>query len=533
MELSPSIIALYQQISNIYHKRDSLKEEENKIEVEDITSRVTFVYEKLRNSVDFKEAHLLRRFAIERNLRRRLILETLKPHIAKGLIEDLIRSKYLPNNTIPERMILDVAQIIRRYGDLFVLLNDLYQGKERKNYFDWIIGVMACELDMFLNPEDIEDSLIETMYSMVKNRVKFTGDEIKIREKNIQLYISIHKSLVKSDDTIISYHLFNLYFPDWSHADNTLIKMIATNFPAIYRTTNMHLKHAYQVKLSNAIKEEVVTFKVLYELILEHGQDIERLLINPAELESEAKILINKRYKLIRNKISQSSIRAIIYIFITKMILALVLELPYELYILQHINYLPITINIIFPPLLMFLIALTIVPPSKENTSKILTNLQNVVYNNPPKSILCKLNSKYRQNWGFKVFYHSMFAILYIIVFGAIISLLQRLEFNLLSGALFLFFLTMVSFFALRIRTTAKEYKVIQNKASILSFLIDFFSLPIISAGRWLSTKFKKINLFAFVMDYIIEAPFKIFIAVFEEWLGFLKDKKEDIYHEQ
>ena len=263
MELSPSIIALYQNISNIYHKRDILKEEENKIEVEDITSRVTFVYEKLRNSVDFKEAHLLRRFAIERNLRRRLILETLKPHIAKGLIEDLIRSKYLPNNTIPERMILDVAQIIRRYGDLFVLLNDLYQGKERKNYFDWIIGVMACELDMFLNPEDIEDSLIETMYSMVKNRVKFTGDEIKIREKNIQLYISIHKSLVKSDDTIISYHLFNLYFPDWSHADASLVKMIATNFPAIYRTTNMHLKHAYQVKLSNAIKEEVVTFKVL------------------------------------------------------------------------------------------------------------------------------------------------------------------------------------------------------------------------------------------------------------------------------
>ncbi len=339
--------------------------------------------------------------------------------------------------------------------------------------------------------------------------------------------------MVKSDDTIISYHLFNLYFPDWSHADASLVKMIATNFPAIYRTTNMHLKHAYQVKLSNAIKEEVVTFKVLYELILEHGQDIERLLVNPAELESEAKILVNKRYKLIRNKISQSSIRAIIYIFITKMILALVLELPYELYILKHINYLPITINIVFPPLLMFLIALTIVPPSKENTSKILTNLHNVVYNNPPKSILCKLNAKYRQNWGFKVFYHSMFAILYIIVFGAIISLLQRLDFNILSGALFLFFLTMVSFFALRIRTTAKEYKVIQNKAGILSFLIDFFSLPIISAGRWLSTKFKKINLFAFVMDYIIEAPFKIFIAVFEEWLGFLKDKKEDIYHEQ
>lgn len=533
MELSPSIIALYQKLSKIYRQRHLLKEEENKIEVEDITSRVTFVYEKLRNSVDFKEAHLLRRFAIERNLRRRLILETLKPHIAKGLIEDLIRSKYLPNNTIPEKMILEVAQIIRRYGDLFVLLNDLYQGKERKNYFDWIIGIMACEIDMLLNPEDIEDSLIETMYQMVKNRVKFSGDEIKTREKNIQLYVAIHKILVKSDDTIISYHLFNLYFPDWKQADEKLIKFIAANFPAIFRTTKAHLKHPYQIKLSNSIKEEAVTFKVLYELILNQGEDLERLLIRPDDLAAEAKILISKRYKFIRNKISQSSIRAIIYIFITKMVLALVLELPYELYILKHIDYLPITINIAFPPLLMFLIALTIVPPSKENTNKILTNLHNIIYNNPPKSILCKLNPKYRQNWGFKVFYYSMFTILYIIVFGFIISILQKLNFNLLSGTLFLFFLTMVSFFALRIRTTAKEYKVIQNKAGLLAFFIDFFSLPIISAGRWLSTKFKKINVFAFVMDYIIEAPFKIFIAIFEEWLGFLKDKKEDIYHEE
>lgn len=533
MEISPSIVALYQKLDKVYQKRRIIKEDESKIEVEDITSTVTFFYEKLRNSVDFKEAHLLRRFAIERNLRRRLILETLKPHIAKSLVEDLIRSKYLPNNAIPERMILEVAQIIRRYGDLFVMLNDLYQGKERKVYFDWIIGVMACEIDMLLNPEDIEDSLIETMYQMVKPRVKFSGDNLRIREKNIQLYIAIHKSLVKSDDTIISYHLFNLYFPDWTQADNNLIKIIATNFPAVFRTTQAHLKHPYQKKLLNAIKSEVVTFKILYELILEKGEDLENLLVSPDELNAEAKILINQKYKFVRKKISQSSIRAIIYIIITKMALALIFELPYEIYIVKHINYLPITINVIFPPLLMFLIALTIVPPSKENTIKILENLHNLIYNNPARSILCKFNSKYRNNWGFKIFYNSMFMILYIIVFGAIISVLRSLNFNILSGTLFLFFLTMVSFFAMRIRGTAKEFNILQKKVRFFGFFIDFFSLPIISAGRWLSTKFKKINLFAFVMDYIIEAPFKIFIAAFEEWLGFLKDKKEDIYHEE
>ncbi len=121
MELSPDIVKLYQNLDRIYKRKKAIKEDENKIEVEDITSRVTFVYEKLRNSVDFKEAHLLRRFAIERNLRRRLFVETLKPQIAKNLIEDLIRSRYLPNNAIPEAMIVEVAKVIKKYNDLFVL----------------------------------------------------------------------------------------------------------------------------------------------------------------------------------------------------------------------------------------------------------------------------------------------------------------------------------------------------------------------------------------------------------------------------
>ncbi len=533
MQISPEIVVLYQKLKSIYRERQQAKDDENKIEVEEFTSRVTFVYEKLRNSVDFKEAHLLRRFAIERNLRRRVVLETLKPSVAKSLVEELIRARYLPNNIIPEKKILEVAKIIKKYNDLFFLLNDLYYSSERQRFFEWIIGVMAVEIDMALQPESIEDAVIETMYLMTKPRIKFSGDDWKMREKNIQLYIAIHKSLVKSDDTIISFHLLNLYFPDWGQADEQLVKILATNFPAVYRTIQNHLKHPYQSKLLGAIKEEVVTFQILDELINQREADIEELLTQPEVLESEAKILINNKYKHLRDKIRQSSIRAIIYIFITKVLLAIAFEFPYEFYFLKHVNYTPLLINVIFPPLLMFLITLSIVPPKKENTVKILENLKNIVYGNPEKSILCKLKAKYRSNWGFKTFYYSLYTILYIVVFGTIINILQTLEFNILSGALFLFFLTAVSFFATRIRITAKEFKIIEKKEGVWEFLITFFSLPIVSMGRWLSTKFKKINVFAFVLDYIIEAPFKIFIAAFEEWLSFLKEKKEDMYREE
>ncbi|MBT4516502.1 MAG: hypothetical protein HOC78_01255 [Candidatus Komeilibacteria bacterium] len=533
MKISQEIVLLYKKLEQIYKQKEHLAQEENLIEVEEIASHFSALYEKLRNTVDFKEVHLLRRFAIERNIKRRFIMEMLKPNIAGALVEDLVRSRYLPNKTIPEYRIQEIEKIIEKYNDLFLLMNDMYHGDEVKEYFDWLIAVEACEIDVLLNPEDIGDAVIEAMYQITKPRIKLKGDDdLSIREKNLQLYIAIHRSIVKSDDTIISFHLLNFFYDKWLKADSDTIKVMASHLPEIYRNIQHHLRHPYQRRILKSIKEPVVTFKILHELILTHGSNINELLANPDMLESEAKILINKKYKSIRNRISRASVRAIVYIFITKSLIALLFEFPYEMYVLQHVNYVNLGINILFPVVLMFLVTLTIKPLSKKNTDLILESLHNVIYNKPEQSILCQLKTKYNKNMGYQVFYHFMYTVLYIVVFGAVIYFLRRLDFNLLSGAIFLFFLTAVSFFAIRIRATAKELRVEKKKEGVLSFFINFFALPVVSAGRWMSTKFKSINLFAFIMDYIIEAPFKLFVAAFEDWLGFMREKKEEVFHD-
>ncbi len=533
MQISEEIVALYHKIRAIYQSKLRLSREENKIEVDEISSRLTSFYETLRNSVDFKEIHLLRRFAIERNLKRRFIVENLRPQIARGLIEDLIRAKYLPNKELAESLIWRVEQIIAKYNRLYELMNDLYHGDDIQNYFDWLIGVEACEIDMALKPENIEDAVIETMYQVTKQRIKLRGgDDLTIKEKNIQLYIAIHKSLVKSDDTIISYHLLNLYFDNWLYADENTIQLVAAKLAAIYRSVQRRLHHPYQRKILDSIKEPVVTFKVLYELILAKGEAIEDLLTNPDLLESEAKLLINRKYNSIRQRIGRASVRAIFYIFITKVLVAFILELPYELYLIRHLNYLNLLINVAFPPLLMFLVTLSVAPPSAANTKRILENLHNLVYGGYSQSILCQLKSRYRQTSGFQIFYYFMYALLYILVFGAIIYFLDSLNFNIISGAIFIIFLSAVSFFALRIRRSAQEYLVLEKKEKGLSVLINFFSLPVIGLGLWLSHRFKKINIFAFIMDYVVEVPLKMLIYALEHWLGFMREKKEEVDHD-
>ena len=181
---------------------------------------------------------------------------------------------------MPENKVYSLERIIAKYNKLYTILNDIYHGQERKNYFNWLVGIEACEIDMLLNPENIEDAVVEAMYQVTKTRIKFKGAEVNIREKDIQLYIAIHKSLVKSDHPIISYHLLNLYFPYWQKADDSLIKVLGSNFPAIYNTMQHHLNHPYQQKLFNSLQEPVITFKILYELILKKGLALEELLTN-------------------------------------------------------------------------------------------------------------------------------------------------------------------------------------------------------------------------------------------------------------
>jgi hypothetical protein len=86
-----------------------------------------------------------------------------------------------------------------------------------------------------------------------------------------------------------------------------------------------------------------------------------------------------------------------------------------------------------------------------------------------------------------------------------------------------------VSFFAFRLRQSALEYVVIEKRERFSTVFFDFLLLPILRAGQWLSRSIAHLNVFMFFLDFIIEAPLKIFLAVLEEWFAFMKEKKEEL----
>ena len=93
---------------------------------------------------------------------------------------------------------------------------------------------------------------------------------------------------------------------------------------------------------------------------------------------------------------------------------------------------------------------------------------------------------------------------------------------------IFLFFVSVVTFFSYRIRQIVRELRL-DDKESMLTPLVDFFFMPILSLGKFFSQEIAKLNFFIFVFDFLIEAPFKMIFEIVEEWISFVRKRKEEI----
>jgi len=212
------------------------------------------------------------------------------------------------------------------------------------------------------------------------------------------------------------------------------------------------------------------------------------------------------------------------------MIFAIALEVPYDLFI-GYINYLALGINLIFPPGLMFLLNLGAKIPGSENTKRILGRINEYIYTDKPSKIV-EIGAKAKAKGIFENIFLIIYSILFVGVFVFIIWGLGLMHFDIVSRAIFLFFLCVVSFFAFRVKSISRDYVYQEEHTGFLSSLLDFLFLPTVKVGQWLSVQISRLNVLGFIFDFIIEAPLKAFLEVIEEWVRFVRVKKEEIFTE-
>ncbi|MFA5644332.1 MAG: hypothetical protein WC928_02275, partial [Patescibacteria group bacterium] len=235
------------------------------------------------------------------------------------------------------------------------------------------------------------------------------------------------------------------------------------------------------------------------------------------------------KYGKIKNKLWRSGFRSIIYIFLTKSIFVFLLEIPAIKWFGEEINTFSLAVNVSFPAFLLFIMILFTWSPAQENTKKIIAGVEEIVYTEKRRKHQILLRKPIKRSLAMDIIFNLLYLGGFFITIYVVIRVLTLIHFNWVNITIFLFFLMFVSFFSFRIKREIKKFIIIEPKEGFIGFLFDFFYTPIVAMGKFLSDNASKINIFIFVLDFIIEAPFKVFIEIFDDWLKYMKERKEDL----
>lgn len=522
---SPQIVKLLESLKQPAVSDNNAFKDEYFIKVNDLAKKAGMFYEKIRYLIDYKEEHTIRRNAIQRILKRNLFFKT-EGKVAKILIEELIRGGYFENKDFLESRISHIQSIIDKFLLLRSLLTSRIGGDLIVN--GKIIGLMASELEIYLFGNKAEESVLISFYETVQGKAKISQIAINEERKDTQIYIACLRSFLKADEQTIAYRLWLRMLPRWVDAkDASEIREIAQNFSTILSQIEVEIEDKLSRTIARKLKNNAVYFSVIKEIVERYGVDSEQIFANPASLEKEARNILENRYKKENGRIRKSALRAVTYILFTKTILAFALELPYDIAFMGSVYYPALLINIIFHPVLLFLITYTIKPLGKNNTDLIISGMSAVVYD---KDIpIIQIRGQRSKNFLLFIFM-VLYGLIFALSFGVVIYTLLWLKFNFMSISLFVFFLTLVAYFGLRIRYISKNWAINPNKERTLHFLGNILIMPIVDVGKWLSERFDSINVLVLIMDIIIETPFKLLLSVFDSFISFLKEKREGMY---
>ncbi|MBI5465795.1 MAG: hypothetical protein HY974_00730 [Candidatus Kerfeldbacteria bacterium] len=512
-------------------KNQSRQAVANPCHVSELTSLPSFVYEKLRNIVDYKDEHLLRKNAIRRFLKRKFVLPQLSRQpetAARSLVRELILSRYLPNDSLPETIIPELGQVLTKYYALWEELEK--RGCAVPRWREYTVGLAAVECDARLVALGERHAYLLFAYRLIKQTINLADGLESEETKSVQLMLAIQRTMERADRDIINMYLLRHYYPAWFTLPPAEAALdLGPQYDTILKTFTQVGNHKLGRHLQPLVKRLLVPL-IIFRDMLRYDQTAWELIKNPVALERAAHETYEHFWQATRRRILRKGFHAMAYIFVTKMLLAVLLELPYEKFVIGAISYLPLTINLAFPALLMAVITLLIKSPGQANEARAVLGIKEMIYGG---------QADFFQPRKFRTSRHGfwkrfIYALLYIVTMGAslgaVVLVLWQLGFNPLSGTMFILFMSLVSFFGLALRQQARQLKVLSSRETMLGFLVDFFTLPVLSFGKWLATTFDRVNVFVFLLDFMFEVPFKSLLKAIEEWFAFLKEKKEEMY---
>ncbi len=492
------------------------------IRISGVGGQLYFAYEQLRNAAEYGERHLLIRRAIERFLRRnwRLRNQSYSADLGIELISELTHARYIKNDSISRRSLEAIEQIFERYAKLAIAIN---QGHNIRGEVlsGWIYQSASVEIERQFVPHAQTDVFIDFVYNHYKqNMDPAVFGSVDDATKNVALYCALHRTLFKSDIATTRFY-----------ALTARLNLEGSDSLAYFITLNQAVDRLHQAPLTNRLGRLVnrsgAPLRILREVIISTGTP-EQTLAKQSELMPRVARECTEQYKLTRKRLNEGVVRSVIFIFITKILIGVAIEVPFDLVTAGVVSWTPLVINTMFAPLYMATIGWGIRTPGKRNTQMIQSQLTRILYATDDPPLRYRIRKRVTSPALTSTF-NFVYGVAFLMSFAIVVYILSISGFNLVNGAIFFVFLSVVSFFGFRLSEQVREVEMVDQRNSLLSVALDFFYTPFIRVGHWLSDKYSRLNVVTYVMDLAIELPLKSSLRVVRQWAGFVRDKQEEL----
>ncbi len=526
----------------------------NPIFVDEIATKVAQFYESVRRVIDWKEEHLVRRAVIDRVLKRKFvsklygisILPDVNPEeAAEPFVMELVRTGYFPNGKIAREKIYEIQKLLTKY--LYILNNariekvDTESGnkkeikaktKERVNFYNWVISIASCEIEEVLDPPLRETALLDLMTRCLLDRIKvIPAEEISEEDKYIQTYISVHKTLFNLDEPIISFHVLRYKYPEFcdSHLENSLPEFADKIFE-VRKEIEGYLNYPKASEFYVVADKYDAPYLLIGDAmnrLADNIDEIDRKVLDKPSFLSSIEVSYKERLATLKKRLSKLAIFSTLSIFVAGFASLLIFEIPIAKLVRGYFSPWAIAADLGIPTALMFILVWMIKPPSDDNLDVAKNEVEKIVYKSDELDVYeIELKKKSRK------FMDIVFAFFYTI--GGLLSLCAIFwVFKLANVPWTSMYIdtvnvAMIVASAMVIRRRSKEITVVE-KANMVEFFLDFFSIPLAKIGNWFSEKWREYNVVSAFFTALIDLPFSTFVAAIEGWRNFIKEKRIEI----
>lgn len=485
-----------------------------KVHIVGAGAALTAAYEQLRNAAENAEEHVLVQRATQRFLHR-LFLTRDRDRIAKtgeDLAVELTHAGYLANDSISDGDIVAIDQLATQYYSAHHDISVMHSGRADA----WTLDVLAAEIENILQPDELSRVFVQIAHEYFTTQIAegnvFSGPEPT--DSNTALYVAIHRALLKSDPAMIRLGLLKRYGqgPEDTH----------------YVTVNQEIDRLMVSgttdKLQHYVDRRGAPWRVLGRMMTERD-DLHELIDRHDAFLDAFEGQINSEYERVERRVDRGVFRSLIFLVITKVLIGVAIEVPYDHVFLGAVAWTPLLINLLFPPVYMVMLRATMGLPGRANTVHLTNDIERIMYEEASTK---KLQRRRQQSFG--AAYEVVYAVAFVAVFGGVALLLWLgLGFTWLHLIVFYVFLSAASFLGFRLSRMIRELEAVETNQNGLTAARDFLYMPFVIVGRWISDKYSRLNIITMMLDMLIELPLKTVLRLVRQWSAFISNKQDEL----